>query len=76
MFVKLYNKASAPTVGTDTPVFTLLIPGNATGSGSTFSLSTGVAFSTGIGLAITGVVTDADATAVAANEIVVNLGYK
>jgi len=76
MFVKLYNKASAPTVGTDTPVLTLLIPGNATGSGGTFSLSTGVAFSTGIGLAITGVVTDADATAVAANEIVVNLGYK
>lgn len=76
-FLKLYNKASAPTVGTDTPVLTLPIPGNASGAG--FVLDTGgmgIAFATGIALAITGAVTDADTTAVALNEVVVNLLYK
>lgn len=76
-FVKLYNKATAPTVGTDTPVMTLVIPGNANGSGMVAAeFTSGIAFGTGIGIAITGVVTDADATAVAANEVVVNLLYK
>jgi hypothetical protein len=76
-FLKLYNKASAPTVGTDTPVLTLPIPGNAAGAG--FVLDTGgmgIAFGTGIALAITTGVADADTGAVAANEVVVNLLYK
>lgn len=30
VFVKLYNKASAPTVGTDVPVLTLQVPANTT----------------------------------------------
>jgi hypothetical protein len=71
-FVKLYNKASAPTVGTDTPVITLPIPA---GSAANMDFVEGIAFATGIALAITGVVTDADATAVAANDVVVNLFY-
>ncbi len=75
-FLKLYNKASAPTVGTDTPVLTLPIPGNAAGAGFVWDVPSGIAFGTGIALAITAVVTDADTTAVAANEIVVNLLYK
>lgn len=76
-YLKLYNKATAPTVGTDTPVMTLPIPANAAGAG--FVLDTGgmgIAFATGIGLAITTGVADADTGAVAANEIVVNLLYK
>jgi hypothetical protein len=75
--LKLYDKASAPTVGTDTPVLTLPIPGNLQGAG--FVLDTGgmgVAFASGIALAITTGVADGDAGAVAANEIVVNLLYK
>lgn len=75
MYVKLYNKATAPTVGSDTPVITLLVPGGATGLVSEASFPQGIAFGTGIGLAITGAVADNDTTAVAANEIVVNLFY-
>jgi hypothetical protein len=74
-FLKLYNKASAPTVGTDVPTHTYLIPGNTVGAGISVFMGEGSAFSTGIALAITGAVADNDTTAVAANEIVVNLRY-
>jgi len=75
-YLKLYNKASAPTVGTDTPVHTFIIPGNTAGAGSNIMLPPqGIAFSTGIAFALTTEATDAGTTAVAANEIVVNLGY-
>jgi hypothetical protein len=76
-YLKLYNKASAPTVGTDTPVLTLPIPGNTAGAG--FVLDTGgmgIAFATGIALALTTGVADADTGAVAANEIVVTVLFK
>jgi len=76
-YLKLYNKATAPTVGSDTPVLTLPIPGNTAGAG--FVLDTGgmgIAFGTGIGFALTTGVADADTGAVAANEIVVNILYK
>lgn len=76
-YLKLYNKATAPTVGTDTPVLRLPIPGNTAGTG--FVLDTGgmgITFSTGIALALTTGIADADTAAVAANEIVVNLFYK
>jgi len=76
-YLKLYNKASAPTVGTDTPVLTLPIPGNAAGAG--FVLDTGgmgIAFATGIALALTTGVADADTGAVAANEIVCTVLFK
>lgn len=75
-YLKLYNKATAPTVGTDTPVLTLPIPGNAAGAGFAINLDKGWAFSTGIAAAITTGVADADTGAVASNEIVINFGYK
>lgn len=76
-YVKLYNKASAPTVGTDTPVMTLAVPGNAAGAGMIAAeFTSGIAFGTGIAFAITTGVTDADVGAVAANEIIVHLMYK
>lgn len=75
-FVKLYDKSTIPTVGTDTPKMTLAVPGNAAGAGSNVDYSNGIAFAQGIGIGITAVVTDADTTAVAANEVVVNLLYK
>jgi hypothetical protein len=75
-YLKLYNKASAPTVGTDTPVKTLIIPGNATGAGSNVPIPVrGINFSTGIAFALTTEATDAGTTGVAANEIVVNIDY-
>lgn len=74
-YLKIYNKASAPTVGTDTPVLTLPIPGNAAGAGFVLPVAVGVALSTGIAFALTTGVADSDTGAVAANEIVVDLVY-
>jgi len=76
-YLKFYNKASAPTVGTDVPVLTLPIPGNTAGAG--FLLSPGgqgIEFTTGIAYATTTGVADADTGAVAANELVVNFLFK
>jgi hypothetical protein len=76
-YLKLYDKASAPTVGTDVPVATFIIPGNTAGAGTNIPLSTyGMLFSTGIAFALTVEATDAGSTGVAASEIVVNYGYK
>jgi len=74
-YLKLYNKASAPTVGTDTPVATLAIPASTTGAGFMLPIPGGVAFSTGIAYATTTGVADADTAAVAANEILLWIGY-
>lgn len=74
-FLKFYNKASSPTVGTDTPIKVLAIPGATTGAGFVVSLPHGIGFSTGIALALTTGIADADTGAVAASEIVVNLDY-
>ena len=73
-YLKLYNKASAPTVGTDTPIKTILIPAN--GSGVVIEISNGLACSTGIAFAITGGVADSDTTAIGANEVIVNIDWK
>jgi len=73
-YLKLYNKASAPTVGTDTPVMTILIPGS--GGVALDVAAMGAAFGTGIALAMTTGVADSDTAAVAANEIVAHVLYK
>ncbi len=71
-FVKLYNKATAPTVGTDTPVMTLCVPA---GGGATFNWDKGIAFSSGIGVGVTNLVGDSDTTAPTANDVTINLFY-
>jgi len=71
-YVKLYNKATAPTVGTDTPVLTLPLPA---GGAANVEFTNGIAFGTGIGIGITGALADNDTTAVTANDVVVNLFY-
>lgn len=68
-FVKIYNKATAPT-GADTPLLTI---GLAAGGDSVLFLPQGARFSAGISIRGTQLVADADATAPAANDIVVNL---
>lgn len=70
-YLKFYNKASSPTVGTDTPVATFPIPASATGAGFTINLDPGFDFSTGIAYATTTGAADSDTGAVAANEIFV-----
>jgi hypothetical protein len=75
-FIKFYNKATPPTVGTDTPVQTYPIPGNTAVGGFVIPLPVmGLKFSTGISFALTTGVADSDTGAVAANEITVNLGW-
>lgn len=74
--VKLYNKASAPTIGTDTPVCTFIIPGNTAGAGMVSYFPDGIAFATGISYGITTGIPDNDTGAPSANEVVVNLFYK
>jgi hypothetical protein len=71
-YLKLYNKASAPTVGSDTPVLTLPLPG---GGGVAFPIAQGIAFATGIAIALTTGAADNDTGAVAAAEQIVNLLY-
>ncbi|MFT3671302.1 hypothetical protein [Aestuariivirga sp.] len=72
-YLKLYNKASAPTVGTDVPVLTIPIP--ATGSVNLPFGELGKRFATGIAFAITAAAADTDTTAVAASEIKVSIDY-
>lgn len=74
-YLKLYNKASAPTVGTDTPIATLPIPASATGAGFSLAIPGGVTLGTGIALALTTGAADSDTGAVAANEIFIFMGY-
>lgn len=76
VYLKLYNKASAPTVGTDTPVKTIPIPPNAPIPASCV-WANGFYFSTGIAYALTGAAADNDTTAVSAGAIVgLNLDYQ
>lgn len=71
-YVKFYNKASAPTVGTDVPVLVLAIPGS---GAANVSFPAGINFTTGLAFATTTGAADSDTGAVAANEIIVNLVY-
>lgn len=72
-YLKLYNKASAPTVGTDVPVLTVPIPAN-----SFVSLqfgTNGKRFTTGIAFALTGAQAVSDTTALAAGDVHVHGSY-
>lgn len=63
-YLKIYDKASAPVPGTDTPVALYPLPPNGgSNPGDVIHISTG------FGYAITGGIADSDATAVAANQV-------
>ena len=66
VYVKFYNKASAPTVGTDTPVWTLPL---AAGEGYARSFPRGKPFATGLAYAITKNQADSDTTVVVAGDV-------
>lgn len=74
-YVKFYNKATSPTVGTDTPVLTLPIPASTTGAGFWIGIPSAIAFGTGIAAAITTGYADNDTGSVAAGEIFVHTFY-
>jgi hypothetical protein len=70
-YVKFYDKATAPTVGTDTPAATIAAPAS-----TTFVLAlANLPFRSGIGFGITGAAGDSDTTAVAAGDIILTLVY-
>lgn len=72
-FLKIYNKATAPTVGTDVPVFTIPIPASTDGNGFVWNVP--ITLSAGISFAITGAAADNDTTALTAGDVVVNIAY-
>jgi hypothetical protein len=72
-YFKLYNKASAPTVGTDTPVLTLALPPNS--SVPVDCGPFGIRLATGIAYALTTGMAVADTGAVAATEHSVFIQY-
>lgn len=69
VFLKLYNKASAPTVGTDTPVMTIPVQA---GGGYSKTWPMGLPFATGIAYAITKLQADSDTTVVVAGDLTGN----
>ena len=75
-YVKLYNKATSPTVGTDVPVMTIAIPATAAGVGEkAFNFGTvGKRFATGIGIACTAAAAATD-TANAVAGVQINATY-
>jgi hypothetical protein len=75
-YVKLYNKATAPTVGTDVPAMILPIAAAVAGVPGVALLPIGYQgfrFALGLGIAVTGGAADADTTAVAAGQVKVML---
>lgn len=75
-YVKLYDLAGDPSVGTSVPALTLAIPGSTAGGILNFQIPVGIYFPTGIAVAMTTEATDAGSTAVSANEHVVHILYK
>lgn len=73
VFVKLYNLATSPTVGSSTIYDTICIPA---GGSIIAEFPQGVSFATGLSIAITKLVADADTTALIAGDVVaLSVGY-
>jgi hypothetical protein len=73
-YFKLYDKASAPVPASDTPVQVYPLEAGKT-TPIDFGAS-GLQFTNGIAFSITGALANTDTTALAANDVIVNLGYK
>lgn len=72
-YIKLYNKASAPTLGTDTPVFVIAVSPGAPGH---VEIVRGIQFTLGIGIAATTGLAHADTTLPNTNDVIMNLLYQ
>lgn len=75
VFIKLYNKATAPVVGTDIPEMIIPIPAAVSGYPGSVTITSfiGARFALGLGIGITGAVADNDTTAVAAGQVRVKI---
>jgi hypothetical protein len=76
-YLRFYDKGSQPSPGVDTPVHTLILPGNTQGAGAILPTPVGLTFAAGIGFAITGgSVGASDTTVTALGDVALNLGFK
>ena len=71
--IKLFNSASAPTLGSGTPVITFCIPPY---GAANHEFTNGVAFSAGIGITAAVEATDAGTTDPGTNIVIANIFYK
>jgi hypothetical protein len=69
-YLKFYDKASPPVVGTDSVAFMVPIPGATGGAGVVIAFPNGVEFTNGIAFALTGGILDNDATNAATGVLV------
>jgi hypothetical protein len=69
---RLYNKATAPVVGTDVPMIIIHVP---SGSSKELNFTSGITFTTGIAYSITEADALLDATAVDADGVQLYIGY-
>jgi hypothetical protein len=72
VYVKLYDKATTPIPGTDTPKQTIGVDAGE----QEVSVSAGFTYTTGIGIAIVKGILDSDNTPVAASDCVVDIFYQ
>lgn len=72
-YLRIYNSASAPTLGSGTPIYAIAIPA---GAGIARSFPQGIYCSAGIGFTLSTGAADNDTNNVAADEIKLNLQYK
>ncbi|HEV3004236.1 MAG TPA: hypothetical protein VGX78_07225, partial [Pirellulales bacterium] len=79
-YLKIYDKASSPTVGTDTPVYVLPLSYAASasggGGGASKTFPVGLKLANGLAYAITGGMGNSDTTAVASNQVLLSGTYK
>jgi len=73
-FLKLYNKASAPVVGTDVPFETFSIPASGVPLNLQFG-AMGMLMATGLAYAITNLIADADTTGIVAAQVKLSISY-
>jgi hypothetical protein len=78
-YLKFYDKATAPTCGTDVPIKVLAIPAASTaanGGGSNVVTVVGVKVTAGLGICVVTGIADTDNVAVAAATFNINFDYK
>ena len=76
-YLHYYDKATAPTVGTDVPFMTLVLPFGASSAGFRIAAKwdSGIKFDLGLGMGITTTAADTGATGVTAADVVANTLY-
>lgn len=77
VYARLYDQTGAPGTGDAANIIWRgIVPGNTAGAGFIRTWPKGKSCATGIGIRVSGAIADNDATALAANEVTINVGYK